>query len=76
MLARVVVQDIRSHDIDSMPEYFERMGAIAVREALLCVAEDREPDLGATTKVWRHSEPPPEEYRVPKPRFTDPSPNS
>lgn len=56
--ARVVVRELSYHPVDSAPVFFERMGAIAVREALRCVAEDREPDLGEATRVWPLDTPP------------------
>ncbi|MEU8918659.1 hypothetical protein [Streptomyces nigrescens] len=38
------------HWVDSCERVFVRLGALAVREALSCVAEDREPQL-IDTKV-------------------------
>lgn len=59
--ARVVVRELRYHPTNSAPVFFERMGAIAVREALLCVTEGRRPNLGETTRVWPLSSPPVDE---------------
>ncbi|MGW4029714.1 hypothetical protein ACWEFL_10370 [Streptomyces sp. NPDC004838] len=41
--ARVVVRALSWHWVDSCERVFVRLGALAVREALRCVAEDREP---------------------------------
>ncbi|OEJ21554.1 hypothetical protein AS594_39140 [Streptomyces agglomeratus] len=41
--ARVIVRALSWHPVDSHPAVFVRLGALAVREALQCVAEDREP---------------------------------
>ncbi|MGX1887382.1 hypothetical protein [Streptomyces sp. NPDC055287] len=41
--AHVVVRALSWHPADSCEGVFVRLGALAVREALQCVAEDREP---------------------------------
>ncbi|MBT2511916.1 hypothetical protein J7I98_40475 [Streptomyces sp. ISL-98] len=41
--ARVIVRALSWHPVDSCEAVFVRLGALAVREALQCVAEDREP---------------------------------
>ncbi|MFF4410802.1 hypothetical protein ACFY2W_16175 [Streptomyces sp. NPDC001262] len=41
--ARVVVRALSWHWTDSCEQVFARLGALAVREALQCVAEGREP---------------------------------
>ncbi|MFE1173246.1 hypothetical protein [Streptomyces sp. NPDC058773] len=43
--ARVLVRAMSWHWVDSCETTFTRLGALAVREALSCVAEDREPRL-------------------------------
>ncbi|MEU8780458.1 hypothetical protein [Streptomyces sp. NPDC048637] len=43
--ARVVVRAMAWHYVDTCELVFVRLGALAVREALNCVAEDREPQL-------------------------------
>ncbi|MEU7432493.1 hypothetical protein AB0B07_16875 [Streptomyces sioyaensis] len=43
--ARVIVRAMSWHWIDSCELTFARLGALAVREALACVLEDREPQL-------------------------------
>ncbi|MEE1736422.1 hypothetical protein PUR49_07905 [Streptomyces sp. BE147] len=41
--ARVIVRALLWHPVDSCKRVFVRLGALAVREAVQCVAEDREP---------------------------------
>ncbi len=48
--ARVIVRSMSWHWVDSCEMVFVRLGALAVREALSCVAENRQPQL-VTTKV-------------------------
>ncbi|WP_405407264.1 hypothetical protein [Streptomyces decoyicus] len=43
--ARVIVRAMSWHWVDTCEMVFVRLGALAVREALCCVAEDREPRL-------------------------------
>lgn len=43
--ARVFVRAMSWHYVDTCELVFLRLGALAVREALRCVAEDREPQL-------------------------------
>lgn len=43
--ARVIVRAMSWHWVDTCELTFIRLGALAVREALACVAEDREPQL-------------------------------
>ncbi|MEJ8652461.1 hypothetical protein WKI65_31350 [Streptomyces sp. MS1.AVA.3] len=43
--ARVIVRAMSWHWVDTCEMVFVRLGALAVREALCCVAEDREPQL-------------------------------
>ncbi|WP_143658992.1 hypothetical protein [Streptomyces platensis] len=43
--ARVIVRAVSWHWVDSCELTFARLGALAVREALSCVSEDREPQL-------------------------------
>ncbi|MFG2526952.1 hypothetical protein [Streptomyces sp. NPDC048516] len=43
--ARVIVRAMSWHYVDTCELVFLRLGALAVREALCCVAEDREPQL-------------------------------
>ncbi|MFJ5798284.1 hypothetical protein [Streptomyces decoyicus] len=46
--ARVIVRAMSWHWVDTCETVFVRLGALAVREALCCVAEDREPQLVET----------------------------
>ncbi|MCL7496483.1 hypothetical protein M8I34_34515 [Streptomyces sp. MCA2] len=46
--ARVIVRAMSWHWVDTCEMVFVRLGALAVREALCCVAEDREPHLVET----------------------------
>ncbi|MFI0716459.1 hypothetical protein ACH4SK_38900 [Streptomyces inhibens] len=46
--ARVIVRAMSWHYVDTCELVFVRLGALAVREALNCVAEDREPRLVET----------------------------
>ncbi|GHC35250.1 hypothetical protein [Streptomyces cinnamoneus] len=46
--ARVVVRALKWHWVDSCEMVFVRLGALAVREALACVEEEREPRPIAT----------------------------
>jgi hypothetical protein len=41
--ARIVVRAITFHPVDSCEAVFTGLGALAAREALRCIAEDREP---------------------------------
>ncbi|SED37742.1 MULTISPECIES: hypothetical protein [unclassified Streptomyces] len=43
--ARVIVRAMSWHHVDTCELVFLRLGALAVREALRCVAEDRAPQL-------------------------------
>ncbi|AWN24875.1 hypothetical protein DKG71_00620 [Streptomyces sp. NEAU-S7GS2] len=43
--ARVIVRAMSWHYVDTCELVFARLGALAVREALNCVAEEREPQL-------------------------------
>lgn len=43
--ARVIVRAMSWHCVDSCELTFMRLGALAVREAMSCVEEDREPQL-------------------------------
>ena len=43
--AQVIVRAMSWHWVDTCEMVFVRLGALAVREALCCVAEDREPHL-------------------------------
>ncbi|MEU5211833.1 hypothetical protein [Streptomyces sp. NPDC020742] len=43
--ARVIVRAMSWHWVDTCEMTFVRLGALAVREALACIAEDREPRL-------------------------------
>ncbi|MEU9482563.1 hypothetical protein AB0D83_02660 [Streptomyces decoyicus] len=43
--ARVIVRTLSWHWVDTCGMVFVRLGALAVREALCCLAEDREPQL-------------------------------
>ncbi|WP_354637696.1 hypothetical protein [Kitasatospora camelliae] len=46
--ALVLVRSLRWHWTDSCERVFDRLGALAVREALACGAEDRSPRLVVT----------------------------
>lgn len=41
--ARVLVRDLHWHPVDSHPNVFLRLGALAVREALDCLVQERDP---------------------------------
>lgn len=41
--ARVLVRDLHWHPVDSHPDVFLRLGALAVREALECLVQERDP---------------------------------
>ncbi|MGW6690944.1 hypothetical protein [Streptomyces sp. NPDC054961] len=48
--ARVLVRDLHWHPVDSHPDVFTGLGALAVREALDCLARERDP-RSITTRV-------------------------
>ncbi|MFD0163671.1 hypothetical protein ACFVJH_05885 [Streptomyces decoyicus] len=52
--ARVIVRAMSWHWVDTCEMVFVRLGALAVREALRCVAEDREPQLIETRVRLSH----------------------
>ncbi|MEU9116003.1 hypothetical protein AB0D04_30610 [Streptomyces sp. NPDC048483] len=50
--ARVIVRSLRWHYTETCEMVFIRLGALAVREALSCVADGREPQLIETRVRW------------------------